>query len=83
MSRLQDRVAVVTGAARGIGAATAMRLARDGAKVGVLDLHEEACQEVVQRIRESGGEAVAVGCNVAESQQVEEAIIAREQDNHL
>lgn len=74
MSRLQDRVAVVTGAARGIGAATAMRLARDGAKVGVLDLHEEACQEVVQRIRESGGEAVAVGCNVAESQQVEEAI---------
>lgn len=74
MSRLQDRVAVVTGAARGIGAATAMRLAQDGAKVGVLDLNEEACQEVVQRIRESGGEAVAVACNVADGQQVEEAI---------
>jgi len=74
MSRLQDKVAIVTGAARGIGAATALRLARDGAKVGVLDLSEDACQEVVQQIHDQGGEAVAVGCDVADSQQVEESI---------
>jgi 3-oxoacyl-[acyl-carrier protein] reductase len=74
MNRLQDKVAIVTGAARGIGAATAMRLAQDGAKVGVLDLQEAACQEVVARIRDQGSEAVAVGCNVADGQQVEEAV---------
>lgn len=74
MSRLQGKVAVVTGAARGIGAATAKRLAQDGAMVGVLDLKEEACQEVVEQIRAAGGEAIAVGCNVADAAQVEQAV---------
>lgn len=76
MSRLQGRVAVVTGGGRGIGAATAKRLARDGAKVGVLDLKEEACQEVLEQIRAEGGEAIALGCNVADGQQVEQAVDA-------
>ncbi|QRG68759.1 beta-ketoacyl-ACP reductase [Brevibacillus choshinensis] len=73
MGQLTGRVAVVTGAGRGIGAATAQRLARDGAKVGVIDLKEEACLETVQSIQEAGGEAIAIGCNVADSKDVENA----------
>lgn len=76
MSRLQGRVAIVTGAGRGIGAATAKRLAQDGAQIGVLDLKQEACQEVVEQIQAAGGEAIAVGCNVANAEEVEQAVEA-------
>src|SRR5206468_11356617 len=74
MSRLEGRVAIVTGAGRGIGAATAARLARDGAKVGVFDIKEEFCRETVQAIQAAGGEAVGIGCDVADAQQVERAV---------
>ncbi|WP_444541722.1 beta-ketoacyl-ACP reductase [Alicyclobacillus shizuokensis] len=74
LGRLQDRVAVVTGAARGIGAATAKRLAADGAKVAVLDLRKEACQDTVNAISAAGGHALAVGCDVRDAQQVEAAM---------
>ncbi|WP_029421325.1 beta-ketoacyl-ACP reductase [Alicyclobacillus macrosporangiidus] len=73
MGRLDGRVAVVTGSARGIGAATAKRLAADGAKVGVFDLSEEDTLETVNAIREAGGEAVGIGCDVSNAAQVEEA----------
>ncbi|MGQ7279559.1 beta-ketoacyl-ACP reductase [Brevibacillus thermoruber] len=74
MSRLQDKVAIVTGAGRGIGAATALRLAKDGAKVGVFDLKEEWCRETVQAIEAAGGQAVGIGCDVADAEQVEQAV---------
>ena len=61
-----QRVAVVTGAARGIGAATATRLARDGFAVAVLDLDEAACQGVVDQITAAGGSAIAVGVDVSD-----------------
>jgi 3-oxoacyl-[acyl-carrier protein] reductase len=67
----QHRVAIVTGAARGIGAATAERLARDGLAVGVLDLDEAACETIAAGIRDAGGRALAVGVDVTSGAQVE------------
>ncbi|MCY0889182.1 MAG: 3-oxoacyl-ACP reductase FabG [Alicyclobacillaceae bacterium] len=70
MARFTGKVAVVTGAARGIGAATAKLLARDGAAVAVLDMDESSCHDVVSAIRESGGTAEAFSCNVTDSADV-------------
>lgn len=69
-----SRVAIVTGAARGIGAATAERLAREGRAVAVLDLRESDAREVVDRITADGGRAVAVGCDVSDAEQVDAAV---------
>jgi 3-oxoacyl-[acyl-carrier protein] reductase len=69
-----QRVAIVTGAARGIGAATAIRLAKDGHAVAVLDLDEGACAETVSAITDAGGRAIAVGVDVADAAQVETAV---------
>jgi 3-oxoacyl-[acyl-carrier protein] reductase len=68
------RIAVITGAARGIGAATARRLARDGLSVAVLDLDEGSCATVVDEITSSGGTALAVGADVSSEDAVTAAI---------
>jgi len=69
-----SRVAIVTGAARGIGAATAKRLASDGVAVGVLDLDAGACAPTVDAITAAGGRAVAVGADVSDAEQVATAV---------
>ena len=76
----QTRTAIVTGAARGIGAAIARRLSDDGFAVAVLDLDEPACKRVVDEIEASGGRALAVGADVADEQAVDAAVdrVARE-----
>ncbi|MDX3232748.1 3-oxoacyl-ACP reductase FabG [Streptomyces sp. ME19-01-6] len=74
MSTTEQRVAIVTGAARGIGAATAVRLAQEGRAVAVLDLDEASCADTVKKITEAGGTAIAVGCDVSDAAQVETAV---------
>jgi 3-oxoacyl-[acyl-carrier protein] reductase len=69
-----SRVAIVTGAARGIGAATAMRLATDGMAVAVLDLDASACTGTVDAITDAGGRAIGVGADVSQADQVEAAV---------
>jgi 3-oxoacyl-[acyl-carrier protein] reductase len=68
------RVAIVTGAARGIGAATAQRLAQDGFAVAVLDLDEGSAKGTVEAIEAAGGRALAVGADVSDAEQVEAAV---------
>lgn len=69
-----SRIAIVTGAARGIGAATAFRLARDGHAVAALDLAEDSCAATVAAIQDAGGRALAVGADVSDEQEVAAAL---------
>jgi 3-oxoacyl-[acyl-carrier protein] reductase len=70
----EQRTAIVTGAGRGIGAAIAERLASDGNRIGVIDLHAADTAATVDRIRQTGGEAVGVGADVADADQVAVAV---------
>lgn len=68
------RVAIVTGAARGIGAAIALRLAADGMAVGVVDLDEQGSQRTAKEIVENGGRALPLGADVADERAAGEAV---------
>lgn len=66
MGRLDDRVAIVTGSGRGIGRATALRLAEEGAVVVINDIDAEPAQEAADEVKKNGGKAISVVVNTAE-----------------
>jgi len=71
---IEGKRALVTGAASGMGAASAKLLAADGAKVVLADIDAEAAKAVARAIRDAGGEAIAVGCDVASTSDVKRAV---------
>ncbi len=72
--RLRDKVAIITGAASGIGRATAILFAQEGAKVVVADVNDEGGKETVSLINKQGGEAIFVHTDVTKFDQSEELI---------
>lgn len=77
--KIKGRIALVTGAANGIGRAVALRLADEGAKVVVVDINEGAAQKVVADIKTGGGEGLAVCCDATSPDDVE-AMVRRALD---
>src|SRR5437868_14420435 len=74
MGRLEGRVAFITGAGRGIGAATALRMAEEGARVVLADVDTEGCKQVAAELDRLGSEGLVVPCNVADSMMVQDAV---------
>lgn len=70
MKRFEHKVVLVTGAASGIGQASAFRIAEEGGKVICVDVVEEALQKTVHQIREKGGDAIALVCDVSDQASV-------------
>ena len=80
MMRLKDKVAIVTGAAAGIGRASSLLFAREGAKVVAVDLDDDSSQSLAEEVSTAGGEAVAVqadASNAADVQRVVQAALKR------
>ena len=74
MPDLKDKVAIITGARRGMGRADALLLAKNGAKVVVADISKEDCEKVAEEIKKNKGEAIAVKCDVSKKAEVDNLV---------
>ena len=73
-NRLKDKIAVITGAARGIGAKSAELFAGEGAAVAIWDLNAERGKQTAQHIQNSGGTALFCECDITDAAQIESAV---------
>jgi len=73
---LSNKVAIITGSSRGIGRAIAIRMAQHGAKVVISSRKAEACEKVAAEIKDAGGEAIVVPCNVSDKAQLQALVDA-------
>jgi len=74
MFNLKDKVAIITGARRGMGKSHALVLAKAGTKVVVADISQEDCEMVVEEIKKNGGEALAVKCDVTKKEDIDNMV---------
>lgn len=74
MGKLEHKVAFITGAGRGIGAATALRMAEEGARIVLVDIDTEGCKQVAAELAAIGSEGLIVACDVSNGALVEEAV---------
>ena len=74
--KLQDKCAIVTGAASGIGREIALTYAREGAKVAIADLNEQAAEATAKEIHRAGGQAIGVAMDVTDEQAVTSGVAA-------
>ncbi|WP_425930431.1 SDR family NAD(P)-dependent oxidoreductase [Pseudomonas sp. NyZ201] len=71
---LRGKVAIITGSSRGLGLASAMGMAEHGAKVVISGRKAQACEAAVAQIRDAGGEAMAVPCNIGRKEDVQHLV---------
>ena len=74
MKKLRDKVALITGAATGIGKATAKLFAQEGAKVAIVDIKDPEANETVKEIKDSGGEATFIHVDLSQMREVEDMV---------
>lgn len=76
MKRFEDKTVIVTGGGGGIGSASCLRLAAEGARVAVLDRDLDTAQKTVEAVRQAGGQAAAFACDITDRAQVDAAVAA-------
>ncbi|MFH1582280.1 MAG: SDR family NAD(P)-dependent oxidoreductase [bacterium] len=76
MADLKNKVAIITGARRGMGRTHALVLAKAGARVVVADISKEDCEKVVEEIKKKKGEAIAIKCDVTKKEEVDKMVLA-------
>ena len=76
MNRFENKVCLITGAGSGIGAATATAFAKEGGKIIAADINETASQEMANKIKASGGQAIGIAVNIADKAAVKNMIAA-------